>query len=884
MKRGFIIAFFLISFALILSISASFDLGDKSFEIAKQYPQNDLIKGWINISLENEDISSLFTDSFNNSISLIELLELDGNLKYECSPFGCGIDYNSNNPENEKTFNLNKGQSKLIGIVITGTNFETISDFSMNISSTVAESTEPQLFIDILNNDKFEWLSYKPSNNFYDESYGCYGVSEETVLIYNQPYCEKINVPFAPNVEIGAYITEESGGEVDFDISICDEDYINCNHCGTTALAGGRISCVSDEKIEKKQNFFVCINTQNSADNNKYKINSETSNPCGFASIRENERDFEIFAKPGRYAAIGEFTLDNDELQNAESFIDLRFYIEDYMERYNNSCSNGCIVPIKITANEAQTITVSDVSIFYTSSGTPKETNDIYDLTEIPAKITSNFQKIYLDNANFSISGNFGEKITYKLYLNDNEILSEEIIIEKIPQITSLSPSTIIAAFPTEFIVNIQTFDSSTNITKYEWDFGDGGSTEITLENKATHTYNSLGTYNLKISITDSNSFTSSRTFNVTIKTPKDAINSVLKDKLDNLNNVNLQIGGLSLFQDESLSKALNLVEIEIELSSLQKRNATATFDDDYINIMKDLVNLEVPKSIFESETVESIDFYPNENSINLEILKSIAGGDYTQETEEEYARAVLSWYFENVNAKITSKEFSAIYEGSTKKVLNFFEIKINENQERRNSYFIMPQLNNLEFKENYQQREIINYIYIEIPPEGKVFEFSTTEDISFFELPAFVSPSISELPSISADISESKDKLSKQTIFILSAILAFFIGFIAYIVVQQWYKRKYEEYLFKNKNHLYNMVSYIESANKRGLKDKEIKIKLKKAGWSSEQVSYVMKKYVGKRTGMFEIPVDKVLNFFKRKKSPTHSQSRFRLPPPRRI
>ena len=79
-------------------------------------------------------------------------------------------------------------------------------------------------------------------------------------------------------------------------------------------------------------------------------------------------------------------------------------------------------------------------------------------------------------------------------------------------------------------------------------------------------------------------------------------------------------------------------------------------------------------------------------------------------------------------------------------------------------------------------------------------------------------------------------------------------------------------------------MVSYIESANKRGLKDKEIKIKLKKAGWSSEQVSYVMKKYVGKRTGMFEIPVDKVLNFFKRKKSSTRSQSRFRLPPPRRI
>ena len=79
-------------------------------------------------------------------------------------------------------------------------------------------------------------------------------------------------------------------------------------------------------------------------------------------------------------------------------------------------------------------------------------------------------------------------------------------------------------------------------------------------------------------------------------------------------------------------------------------------------------------------------------------------------------------------------------------------------------------------------------------------------------------------------------------------------------------------------------MVSYIESAKKRGLKDKEIRIKLKKAGWNSEQVSYVMKKYIGKRTGMFEIPVDKALSFFKKKKPSTSSQSRFILPPPRRI
>ena len=882
MKRGFVIAFFFISFAMILSIPASFENGTPSFEITKQYSQDDSIKGWINISIEDEIIDSLFTDSFGNSISLIELLELNENLEYVCSPSDCENDYSSGNPENEKTFSLNKGQSRIIGIKITGDNFEMISDFSINVSSTATESIRPQLYIDILNNGEFEWKAYKQSNNFHDEDYGCYSSPDETVLIYNEPYCGKINIPIAPNVEIGAYVIEESGGDVSFDMSICDEDYINCNYCEATASTGGRISCVSDKKIEKKENFFVCINTKNSIDNNKYRINSETNNSCGFALVQENKRDFEIFAKPGKYAPIGEFTLNNDELQNIGNYIDLRFYIEDYMERYSNSCPNGCIIPINFTANALQTITISDLSVFYTSSGTLKETNEIYDLTEIPIKITSDFQKIYLDNANFFISGIFGEKINYSLDLNDNEIFSDEITIEKIPQITSLTPRTAIAAFPTEFTVNVETFDSLTNITKYEWDFGNGN-TETTIENKATNTYNTLGSYILKISVTDSNSFTSSRTFNLTVKTPKEAINSVLKNKLDSLNNVNLQLGGLSLFHKESLSKTLNLTEIEIELSSLQKRNATAIFDEDYVNIMKDLVNLKVPESVFKSEIVESVNFYPNENSINLEILQSIAGGSYTSDTESGYTKSVMSWYFGNVDAKITLKGFSMVYEGSTKKVLNFFEIKINENQERRDSYFIMPQLNNLEFKENYQQREISNYIYIEIPTEGKVFEFSTTENIGFSELPAFISPSISELPVLSIDISEDKERLSRQTIFILSIILAFFIGFIVYIVIQQWYKRKYEDYLFKNKNDLYNIISYIESAKKRGLKDKEIRVKLKKVGWNSEQVTYVMKKYAGKRTGMFEIPIDKVLNLFKKKKSLTSLQKKFQAHPPQR-
>ena len=51
-------------------------------------------------------------------------------------------------------------------------------------------------------------------------------------------------------------------------------------------------------------------------------------------------------------------------------------------------------------------------------------------------------------------------------------------------------------------------------------------------------------------------------------------------------------------------------------------------------------------------------------------------------------------------------------------------------------------------------------------------------------------------------------------------------------------------------------MVNYVHNSKKKGMKNKEMEENLKKAKWSSEQVTYVMKKYAGERTGMFEIPI----------------------------
>jgi len=884
MKKGRKI-FLIISVFLIFGfISASFESGDLSYSIEKQYSPNDPIKGWINISLNNEPGSSLFVDSFGNEISLTELLNLNSDLVYTCFPNDCQSDYSENNAETTKTFNLDPGEMKIIGLKLTGENFESISTaLSMNILSTIGEANFPQFYIDILSDDinggKIEWIPYTPSNNFYNENKGCYETPDETVWIKDQRFCGKIDVPIAPNVEIGAYVIEDTGGNVDFNLDICDLNN-NCGFCVANASNTGRISCIADYQINEEQDFFVCIKAKNFEDNTNYSINSETNNPCGYAGNEANKRDFEIFARPGKYSAPGEFTLNNDEIQASGKNFDLKSGIEEYIRnRYNNDCSNTCIVPIKfISGEESQTITVSNINMQYDISGITRQVTNVYDLTEIPPKINSGFQKLNLDNARLSVSGNFDENITYFLKFNNEQIFSEEILIKRIPTIVSLNNRRVIAAYPAEFIVKIETFGSSNNITEYEWEFGDG-TISITSENKTTHIYSSIGSFLLKVSITDSSDLTSFKIFNITVSTPKNSVEVVLNDKLDNLNKINSQIENFLPFYKNSLNSVLNLKEIEEEISGLQQKNLIASNDEDYLSIMNDLVKLIIPESVFATKSISSVGFYPDKNKINLEFLEDIYGS-IPRDEKSNYIDSIILWNLENINAEINSKEFSVFYEDSTEFVLSVFEINIKENKAFENSFLIIPKFDDLVFKENYGEQEKSGYFFIELTEDNKRIEFSTTEDIDFSVLPAFISPGIGELVIVSGKISEIKEKLSDQTLAILVVLLITFIGLVAYIIVQEWYKRKYEDYLFKNKNSLYNLISYIENAKAKHLKAKEISSKLKEAGWNSEQVRYVMRKYVGKRTGMFEIPTEKILNFFGKKEKKNITKRKF---PPRR-
>lgn len=866
MKRGKHINFFftaLIGFLfMIFMINAGLKLGEQVEGIQANYASSDFVKGWINISLDNENLNSLIKDNFGNSITLKKLLEINANSNYNCIPSDCKNDYSLGNVESSKTLFMGKNQEKILGLKFTGNNFESVSSFSIKVSSNAPESASKQLFVDILNDDSAEWQPYKASNNFDNENYGCYTDSAEESLIYNENYCGRINIPVSPKVEIGAYVTKVSGNAT-FILSLEGNSSQNSGSCEVTATATGRISCIPNTKIDMNEDYFVCIKTKSSSDNNKFKINSETENACGYASSKENKRDFKVFAKPGRFAPIGSFSLNSSESQISSGESSIENHITNYIiSRYGNNCSNSCIVPLRIISqSENHQINLSNVSVFYVSSGTPKEEKNLYDASEIPAKASSGFQKLNLDKANFSVTGIPKENKTYSLSLNEKEIFSKTIFFDQGIAILSLIPKTVVAGFPTKFTAAISNPGNLSSI-QYEWNFGNND-TMKTNENSITYTYKTIGNFLLALKATDPNGAGMSKTFQISVKTPKDAVNSLLKEKLDDLGNVNSKLNALPEFQKSLLKRSLNISKIESDLASLQQRNSTAQTDEDYVKVMNDLVSINVPKSVFESGKAEFLPFSTNLESINLEVLKQIgSGGSYEQNEIELYEDAIVLWSIENVDAKISFEEFSAQYEDSLNPLLKTFSIKISENPNRGNFYLVVKKMKDLEFKENYGEREVLGYEYIKLDKQEQTIEFSTTEDVGFNEIPAFFSPEFRDLSIISSEkITSVEDKSMRILIIVVLSVVI--IGFLSYIALQEWYKRKYEDYLFKNKNHLLNIVSYIQSSKKKGMPNEEIEKGLKKAGWSSEQVTYVMKKYAGERTGMFEIPVGEIFRLF---------------------
>lgn len=881
MKRGFM--FLLVFFILMASVSivssfSSENIGNLSHSIEKSYGPSEDIKGWINISLEDEPTDSLF-ETNGDSISLINLINKNTGFQKTCNPSNCETGYSASGPSTTKTFSLSKGISTIFGFKLTG-ELIAVNSINFTVVSDAISSCDNQLKIDFFNDETIVVGNNKgvdaPTCGPTFKRDGCFneGESIQEYIIDETPYCQRIMLSESPGFWLGAWVKNIStGGELTMALYTIDlEGKGSCDlSMDEISEAGGEISCNISYLTTEQEDYYVCIYSDSDG-KDKYKIRgySDYLNGCGFYGVLSTPPpatpySYNISAEGKRFGAVGTLEVLNSLPEGDDTLGGKAgdYIIDTYGKSGNIDCSNGCVIPIKFISGKDQSITIKDLEIKYSLYLGGTSTDDkFYNLSESIATINADFQKLDLDDANFSVPSDYGDH-TFELTLNNIEIFSEEISVENVPVIKSLKPTTTASAYPTEFEVTVE---SSGNITKYVWDFGNND-TKITTINKATHTYDSIGKKELKITVTDSKQRSSFRIFNITVSIPEEEITRLLKKMQEDLDNVKTQINAFSSFFQNSLKSILDVDALDDKLSEVQISHTSAVNESEYNQIMTDLLELEgeIPESITISASTDSISFYSKEDNINLDILKAIGGGDYDASDESKYIDTILSWNQENMETKITFKELSAKYKYSEEPVLRTFELKINKKNETYNPYLILRKLDNLQFKENYQEKNESGYVYIDLTDSQTTITFSTTEDVDFSDLPLFISPGIREL-LIFEEEDEEEEKLLKLTLFILILCLLVIVGFVSYVVLQTWYKKKYESHLFKNRNDLYNLVSYIQSSKKRGLENKEIIAKLKKSGWKSEQVTYVMRKYVGKRTGMLELPVGKILSKFKKK------------------
>ncbi|MEN7982245.1 MAG: PKD domain-containing protein [Nanoarchaeota archaeon] len=856
-----IIVLFLVSF-----VSADFGIGDELYNITTEYSSGEFVKGWINLSFSEENFNSTFVTNTGESVTLFDLLELN-RLVSECGFDNCDIDYDAQNPLSTKVVSLIEGESKLIGIKFDKDIIE-LNSIDFNIRSDVAQSCYNQFKFDVFDDGSIDVLNTNYSKDYCSlfRTKGCFNESHATeeVILSNAPICQRVELPESGGFRLGA---ELMGGESKSTVTfvIYDLDGIGLGNCPNRSVIGnGEFFCdVDGINSDATEEYYVCV-TGNVGDNIKIEY-YPTDNGCGFSGIPPKSEDYSynIIAYSKQFGYVGSFSILDRYSGNYGNFLtDARNYLTSKYGTLECSVKN-CVIPIKIYSKVNQQITFENlVGTAIAGGGAISTSTDFYDLTGIPLTYDSGFHKIYLDNASLKVGDT-----PFSLKLNGAEIFSQDIVVKKVPLIRSLNPLITAAAVTTDFSVNVDLLDAGSSILNYHWDFGNGNSKDTKI-NEVIYTYNSTGNFDLNVTITSVDKLTSSKSFKIVVETPIKAVDTILNQKLKSLNNLKSQLENFQTFHQNSLKTIFDLTDAEERLTNIKISFDSAVpgvADSYYIGLMQDLLKVVIPNSISVSKSADMLPFYFTENKIDLKALE-LLGGNYSIGREKDYNKAILSWNIDNLVNTINYKEISADYGDGLEVLLNVFELNINKKPNSVGTpFFVIKKINDLNFEKDYDKREMGDYIFVPLNEDAFKIVFSTTENIGFSELPIFISPQLGNL-KISEISTLEDDGISIWIFFSLILFFLILIAIVVYIILQKWYSKKYENYLFKNKNDLYNLILFIENSKKKGIEEKKIVVSLKKAGWNSEQMRYILKKYLGKRTGMFELPVEKILNLFKKK------------------
>ena len=374
-------------------------------------------------------------------------------------------------------------------------------------------------------------------------------------------FCQKIKLPEAPGFTVGLWVQNESGFS-NLSMELYKDEWLGdnggrCNLPNPVGNLGQEISCNINYSITKSEEYYVCVDTQGSG---IYKIRGYTNvDKCGFYGIPPTSSTpsaYQIFATPKKFAPMGTLQI-NNLMQSGEELSEL---IEEYILNEYGSLNCGvkeCIVPLEIISGANQEVTFKELSLTYTEKDGPTtfETN-FYDVMETSSLVNSGFQKISLDKGNFSVPSTIGNYI-FQLKFKGSSLFTEEVEVKGGVLVLSIFPNKTAVSYPTTF--RAITYGNKT-ISEYNWNFSDNTTSKTNISDN-THTYLSMGTYQVTIEVKDIDGITSSGTFNVEVGSLKEVLGSVIEEKKDDLEDIEKSLLVYDLFSAESIKEILELDE-----------------------------------------------------------------------------------------------------------------------------------------------------------------------------------------------------------------------------------------------------------------------------------------------------------------------------------
>lgn len=826
-----------------------------NYDVKDSYVFLDEISGKVNLSIENEYYDENIVLSNNENIKLGDFF-LDNGVQFDCFPADCSMGYSALPGDAEKTVAVSPGDEKYLGFVLEGEDV-VLEDISFSVNSDFGRSAEKPLTVEFFEGS--EWSFFNFSDEFLPKNWGCFNPVNKEIgpLIGDSFYCEMIETADSGMLKIGADI-DYRAGQGNLTMSVYPESGFGFSmECSfDPGLSDGCVVGGDEVIIEGK--YQVCVGADSLTEYTIYEDNSGEN--CGFAYDRGPEgsvKDYGIYARSVKYAdAQGLERLDLEgKVDEANAFI---------LERYDGNCSEGCVLPLKISGID-QNFGIYNVSLSYTDQAEWRSSNLVHKLEQTSALVSFNGT---LDLGLLGIVVTKGGEYFAKIL--ETDLFRENITLLAAPVILSVSPMNPPAGVPVSFYANVD-FNKNETLS-YEWDFGDGSEKVRTSIPYATHAYSELKNYTLSVSI-DFGNLTSKKEFEINTVNPENAVSIGLDAKKNALVEIRSSIEKLSDWYKTDLMKLLRIDFFEGELSRFEREKNNSFDVEDFISVATELYGLNIPTVISRNE-FEYPFFMTDLKDVDIEPVAVISGrgsGD-----SDAYAKAILTWQNQNVDVSIKGKDvFATYWSGEDEHVLSVYLVEVTSRWDRESYFIINKPFDELYFNGDAGARKAGNATAIILgAQESKIIELYSKDkiDSSFF-----VSPKLGSLVTeediaglcnfnfvCEEEAGENSENCRSDCKPVGRAILFFVLGVLflvcIYIVLQIWYKRHYENYLFgKDRAQLHNLLMYISNARVRGIDEKDIVKNLKSKGWSVERINYAIRKSLGKPVGMFEIvPIEK--------------------------